>query len=643
MWIVLQWVACSGTEDGPVGGVAPTVGPLDCDPVDPAICALPWPSSTFQVEADTPSGVLNAFPQGALPENRDAVPLDVTMWNEFDGFPVLGPMLVYVGGDVDPASLVGHERLEASDGSGSSLLLDVGSGLAVPHFTEGDATAPDDATRVLVAHPVAPLRHGTRHVFALRGLTRTDGSPIEPSDAFRALRDATPTDDPDVEARRAWYEDVVFSALESFGWRRDELLVAWDWVTVSQEHSLARPLALRDDLLADLPPEGPPYTIDSVEDVDCAYPGTAIGRTLQGTMTLPLYTDIDGPNAILTRDADGLPFRNGDTAVPFLVRVPCSVLLDPSEGARVVQYGHGLFGDRFEAETGWLSEAANTHRWVVFAQDWTGMSTEDSGLVTLMLATDVSGFRTVPERSMQGFGEVLAGTRLALGALPDDPALQVDGQSVIDRAKGVQYYGNSQGGILGGAIMRLSTDLTRGVLGVPGMPYPLLLPRSADFDPFFRLLKEKYTDHRDIAVVEAALGAAWAPGEPGGYAFPLPGEPPKAVLLHPAIGDAQVTTLGAHVMARAWGAVSVAPAARPVWGVAEATPPFTGSAMVEWSYSDVPAEPVESLPAASETDTHECPRREPTGQAQIEAFFATGVVEAPCDGVCVGLRAERCP
>ena len=46
------------------------------------------------------------------------------------------------------------------------------------------------------------------------------------------------------------------------------------------------------------------------------------------------------------------------------------------------------------------------------------------------------------------------------------------------------YYGISQGGIMGTVILGLTNDVERGALGVPGMPYSLLLFRSVDFDIF---------------------------------------------------------------------------------------------------------------------------------------------------------------
>ena len=48
------------------------------------------------------------------------------------------------------------------------------------------------------------------------------------------------------------------------------------------------------------------------------------------------------------------------------------------------------------------------------------------------------------------------------------------------------YDGNSQGGIMGGALTAVAPDFNRAVLGVPGMNYSTLLQRSVDFEPYAR-------------------------------------------------------------------------------------------------------------------------------------------------------------
>ena len=54
------------------------------------------------------------------------------------------------------------------------------------------------------------------------------------------------------------------------------------------------------------------------------------------------------------------------------------------------------------------------------------------------------------------------------------------------------YNGNSQGGIMGGALTAVSPDFTRAALGVPAMNYSVLLPRSVDFDEFAEFLYPAY-------------------------------------------------------------------------------------------------------------------------------------------------------
>lgn len=89
------------------------------------------------------------------------------------------------------------------------------------------------------------------------------------------------------------------------------------------------------------------------------------------------------------------------------------------------------------------------------------------------------------------------------------------------------------------------------------------------------------------------------------------------------------------MQARNFQANLVAPAARPVFGMEEVEAPFTGSALVEWSFSDS-EEPQIAEPANPHADPHECVRRLPQAQAQMVHFMETGEVIQTCDGVCSG-------
>ena len=63
--------------------------------------------------------------------------------------------------------------------------------------------------------------------------------------------------------------------------------------------------------------------------------------------------------------------------------------------------------------------------------------------------------------------------------------------TTIDTSQ-LYYNGNSQGGIMGGALTAISPDITRAELGVPAMNYSVLLNRSTDFNTYKVVLDPAY-------------------------------------------------------------------------------------------------------------------------------------------------------
>jgi hypothetical protein len=176
------------------------------------------------------------------------------------------------------------------------------------------------------------------------------------------------------------------------------------------------------------------------------------------------------------------------------------------------------------------------------------------------------------------------------------------------------------------------------MLGVPGQPYNILLNRSVDFDSFFQIVKGAYPDPIDIQVVLGLVQMLWDRAEPNGYSHhirnPLPNTPAHEVLLNVAIGDHQVTTLGAHIMARSIGeVVNMAPVNRPIWGLPEVEGSHTGSAMVEFDFG-LPPEPTVNIPMKEGEDPHGGPRKTAAANASMNKFFREGIVETFCDGAC---------
>ena len=102
------------------------------------------------------------------------------------------------------------------------------------------------------------------------------------------------------------------------------------------------------------------------------------------------------------------------------------------------------------------------------------------------------------------------------------------------------YDGNSQGGIMGGALTALAPDFDRAVLGVPGMNYSTLLRRSVDFDLYAHGniegadtplgLYDYYPNELERPLLLSLIQLLWDRAEANGYAHhmtsdPLPGTP----------------------------------------------------------------------------------------------------------------------
>ncbi|MEC8381283.1 MAG: hypothetical protein VXZ96_13220 [Myxococcota bacterium] len=636
--------ACNSDKDGQA--IVPMATELtDCDPIDPSLCAFPFPSAFFMVDDETTaSGYRIHFGETTLPMNANDVQPSPRFWNERDGFSPLTPIMTHFP-DVDITGVIGHDDIDAYlDVDALTVVLDLETGERMPHFVELDMSHDMADRRAFILRPVEPLTWGHRYAVGIRGLNDKSGNAIQVSESFAALRDGQETRDFDVESRRDRYDDVIFPALENTGFSRDELLLAWEFGVASQEGVTGKAVAMRDDLLSRLPEGGPSYTIDEVVDFT-ADENEHTARRIYGTMTVPYYTEDPKPGFVLSRDENNMPMFMGETERDFTVIVPRS-LWENGESGAILQYGHGLMGSQDEVHGGYLAEMADRYGYVLIASDWSGMAHDDIDQIMLMIVNDIQNFAIIPERCQQGFVEFTAAMRMISGDLASDPVLMTTDSegnpvSVVDTTTRY-YYGNSQGGILGTPYAALSTDIDRAVLGVSGGPYSLLLSRSVDFDAYFMLLKTMYEDDfMQISLWIGLMQTLWDSAEPSGYLdainkSPLPNTNPKEVLIQVAIGDAQVTTLGAHVKARGIGAKLMPDPVRPVWGLEEASSGELGSGLVEWDYGL--DEPFVSIPPNKDTDPHGRPRGEFEAQEQLNHFLRTGELVNFCDGPCVDIN-----
>lgn len=685
MALIGSLIACSDNRNRTPVPVAPVPPPeiisIDdsnaevCELLDTASCLLPFPSNFFTIESDTTdNGLLINFSSEAMPVNASGTVLDRTQWNRNDGFSPGTVMITQV-----PAldmEVTGAPRLiDLSDSRQEDspiVVINAATGERQLIWSEIDSNAVEETEMSLLIRVAKNLQDGQRYIVALRNMKNTAGEIIPPTELFRAYRDNITTDSDAAEARRPAME-ALFSTLEGANIGREDLYLAWDF-TVSSTRSLSeRILHMRDEAFAALAAGSPEYTIDSVEDLSMTDENW--GRRIEGTITIPNFMDSEdasaGSSLFYADDGDSLPDRmNGDntTVQPFICNISnqsldLAAMPAPSGGAtRVYLYGHGLLGTRFQSTNGaHQGTLSNRFNLMNCAMDFIGMAESDVGNAISILQ-DASSFSTLPDRTQQGFigWMYLAELLRHADGFSTHEAFQVDGRSVYDGTQ-VYYYGNSEGGILGGALLATAPNIENGVLGVPGMNYSLLLRRSVDFDLYANFLRPSYPNVLDQTMLLSLFQMLWDRGENNGYANhlvsdPLPNTPAKNVLLQVAFGDHQVTHTAAEIMARTMGIPLHQPALvegrhhdiNPhVEQTTISTYPHMGSALIyydggpgpndRWDDTGTHVPPIVNIPPRTGNDPHERPRRDPFAMEQISAFMSPSstVINACGPGPCL--------
>lgn len=631
-------------DDATVDAIATQLAssPPGCDPLDARACALPFPSDALTVNDGTsPTTRRVAFPDQGLPTNSSGAAIDPTAWNMADGFSANSPIMTWVAG-IDPATsnLPSWTDLRASLESDAPVaLVDTRTGDRVPLWAEVDVDAAGPDGHLLVVHPAVSLEAATTYAVGLRGLVTTEGTPVEPTPAFRVLRDGLRTDIGVIEDRRGTMAEAI-DALERGGVPRAELQLAWSFTTASTENTTADILAMRDETLDGLGDATPEFEITTVTE----NPEPGLARLVEGTYSVPNWMTLGGgPGTALNRDDDGRPEINGVRQAPFACGIADAVV-DGVGPANAVVYGHGLLGSHLEITAANIVAMSNEHNAIYCATKWAGFSDDDIPTAIAALE-DLSNFPTFIDRMSQGLLDQLVLGRLVLadnGLVGEPEFLRDDGSALLDNSALV-YDGNSQGGIMGMALAAISTDVERFALGVVGMNYSTLLPRSVDFDPFESIFVAAYPDAVDRAIALGVVQMLWDRTEGAGYVRhivgePLPGTPAKDVLMHVAFGDWQVSELTALVAARTMGV----PIHRPVtadgrsretdpgWGIDAVDYDRDTSALVVWDSGSDPI-PVEAVPPSTSRDPHGDPRNDVGVRRQKAAFLFDGELIDVCN------------
>jgi hypothetical protein len=622
-----------------------SASPTGCDELDVSQCVLPFPSNRYTVaDATTPTGRRVAIPADGLPKNATGISIDPSEWNRNDGFSPNSSILTHVADlDAKASALPEWTDLEGSlSNDASVVIIDKETGERIPLWAELDAEV-DGEQPLLIVYPAVALLDGHSYVVAMRNLKTTSGADVVPSPIFEFYRDGYTSDNERLNERTTEM-DAMFTALTSAGIERSTLQLAWDFTVASTQNLTGRILAVRDNTLEWLDTQSPDFTITSI--VPASKDDVAV--QVAGTFKLPTHLTGDGSAGqkfaydSTTPGPNDLPILGEVADVPFICQVPKVAVDDPSTVLHPGLYGHGLLGSEYEIDYGGDVRALAQEADVLFcATKWAGMSEDDVGNAVVSLQ-DLSNFPTVADRLQQGIVNMIALGRLMNtdDGILSDPAfgdIKVEGELV--------YYGNSQGGIMGSALAAVSPDISRAVLGVPATNYGLLLLRSIDFDQYEAVMKSAYPARSDRTIAISLMQMLWDRGEGGGYINhitrdPLPGtQPNKAVLLHVAWGDHQVSELAAFNEARSLGAKIYRPVVAdgrsrevtPGWGLDSVNNGDTGSVIVIWD-SGAEMIPIEVAPPRGGHDPHEDPRDDKLARSQMAEFLFNGVFTDVCDG-----------
>lgn len=630
------------------GGGTPPVGPpialgvdAACNPLSQGSCLTPWPSSIYeQADSTTATGRRLDLDGHAFPQSAANVLLDPTELNRRDGFsPVVQPFTIFPGG-IDGSKLVGvHDAARSVTDDSPTVLVDVATGERVLHFAELDANADQADQQALLIRPLARLRPSGHYVVAVRhSLRRADGQPLATPPGFAAIVANRATDHERLERARAGLAESL-AALAAAGVPASDLVVAWDFHTASDAALLSDLLEARDLTLAHVGDRraNVTYTVDADAPVG---DGSVIRRKITGKFTAPLLLGDNGTGG-LARDATGHVAFVKDDNWPFFALVPaCASSAHP---APIIIYGHGFFGGISEADADYVQQTAATACAVIVGTEWVGMRTDD--LAGAAIAVSQLGFLVhVGERIVQGMANFVALTQWARGTLATQ-LLSDGGSSIVDPAQ-MTFYGISQGAILGGTFFAVDPYLRRGALHIGAGGWGLLFERST-FWPLFRTpLALSYPSALEWLVAEAVLQMGYDDvdaAHAGAHliADPLPGTPPKQVLLQQAADDSEVTNLASDLLARSAALPLLAPAVRTPLGLSPTAGPLP-SGFTTWDERKSPPPPDSNIASTQDNGTHNDLRKRAAVVRQVVRFLHDGVIVDTCGGAPCDCSTGAC-
>lgn len=638
-------LAACGGDDGNNSGIAD-----ECNPLGGETCMLPWPSMAYtKVDASSPTGIRISIPVKAMPINGDKISIDPTKFGWWDGFSPTGPMLAMFPTGVSRDNLPTFKDPARSLAADSPIvLLDLDTGERAPFFAETDANFDPGENSALIIRPLMRLHEKSHYAVAIRNTVKAaDGGELPSPKGFIAMRDGGDFSHPLFGLTKA-NADKMFTAFANAGVQKSEIVLAWDFMTASDAY-------LQSDLTT-MKQQAVPLIGDKGANLSfVAQPQTApagIYKAYTGTFKSPNFlTDGENDDSIINRDASNAPAAQGLRDANFAALIPSCVTTQQGPFTTIV-FGHGLFGSAKEyLDDGFTQSLAEKYCFIIIAGDFIGLTSRQLTLASLAV-NDLNIGYGITEKLGQSVIDFIALENAVRGPMSTAPEFQYNGMPVIDPNR-TYYVGGSLGGIMGNVFMSYDSNITRGVLAVPGGVWSMLFERSNAWHLLQGALQGSYTDPKQYQLIVAMFGMAFEPYDPITTAAhvikdPLPGVPTKDILMWYSEGDCLVSNITTEMVARTMGITLIDPAVKDVWNLDAAPGPMTNGINV---FDDHPS-PLPSdlnIPPAEDNGTHSGINKKPAALRMVEAFLlgsqsatqtcfaADGTTPAPCDcatGAC---------
>jgi hypothetical protein len=626
---------CGGSDTGGI--------PKQCNPLGGQGCLLPWPSMAYvKSDASSKTGYRLALTADAMPTNVDGVNVVPGPWNRWDGFSPAGPILAAFPTGVSNDNLPPYADPDKSLAADSPIvLLDYDTGERAPFFAEVDANITTAANADLIIRPLVRLKGGGHYIVAIRKAVKAaDGSELPISPAFAALRDGKSFDHPLFAALKTTGA-AIFDKLAAAGVPKDDLVLAWDYVTASDEFLTSDLTKMRAAALPAMGANGSALSFTTVDQP----PNPMAYKKYLGTYKAPDFlTNAEKDDSILRRDASGAPMLGGLRDANLAVIIPACVTTQPLPRP-VIIFGHGLFGSaKGYLDDDFTAKLAQDNCFIIIAGDFIGLTDRQIALAPLA-ANDMNKASQIAEKLAQSIIDFMSLETLAHHGMATSPQFQYMGQSVIDTSK-IFYVGGSLGGIMGNTFMAYDPNITRAVLAVPGANWSMLFERSAAWSLLQGAAMGAYPDESLYQPLIALLGMAMEPYDPITTTAhvikdPMPGTPVKNILFWYTMGDCLVNNISTEMMARTMGIDMIGPTAKPAWHVPLRTDVAAmQNGMFVFNDHPTPLPSVRNIPPATDNGTHSGINKKAAALRSVSAYLLQSKVVQACQAGGVAVACD---